>query len=123
MMKRIVDGAMGMMERSRRKQEAAARREQLEQARRVYDEPADESRAEQMRVALAVDHGAPWLAAVVDIARQLQRQNLDALAAAPMTDAAREASVRYSELLRFEAVLLDAVDQARARVRDGEGTP
>ena len=122
-MSRIVDGAVGLMERSRRKQEAEARRKQLAQARRVYDEPADESRAEQMRVALAVEHGAPWLAAVVDIARQLQRQNLDAIAAAPMSEGARESSVRYSELLRFETVLLDAVDQARARVRDGGGTP
>jgi hypothetical protein len=113
----VVDQGRAMIEARKRKEEERTRGEELAAMRRVYDLPADAARRAELREALAVQHGTPWLAAVVDVARQMQKQNTDAIAAAPGTPVAVDAGYRYSELVRFEAVLLDAVDRARAGVK------
>ena len=99
----------------------AQEREEAERAaalaRKVYDVPPMEGEAASMREAMGVEHGTPWLRAVVDVGRQMQRENMEIIAGRPGTPAATEAGFRYSELVRFEYVLLGAVDQARVNLK------
>jgi len=49
------------------------------------------------------------------VLRQLRNGHLETIAGRPGTPEAAEACYRYSELVRAEFVLLEAVDKARVR--------
>ena len=115
MRNKITDWAREAMESQKRRKEKEQAQVELAKARAVYDRPPDDGEKAAMRIALAVDHGAPWLRATVDVLRQLRGGHLDTIAARPGTPEATEAGYRYSELVRAEFVLLEAVDKARVR--------
>jgi len=109
----VWDSARQALEARQKREEAQQRQEALRMAVALYDVPPDKAAQEAMREALAVEHGTPWLRAVVDVGRQLQRQHMDTIASRPGTQDAIEAGYRFAELIRLEAVLLEAVDKAR----------
>jgi len=118
---KVTDWARAAGDRIRKRKELEEQQQTFAKQREVYDRPPDEGERAAMRMALAVEHGEPWLRAVVDVGRQLQRGDLEVIAGRPGTAEAGEAAFRYSEMVRFEAVLLEAVEKARERVKgDGE---
>lgn len=117
--KRVADQNRAMREKQERREDARKKREFLASQRAVYDYPPNEERKAELRMALAVDQGTPWLAAVVDVIRQLQSQHMDVIASRPGTAEAEGASYRYSELRWLETALLDAVDRARSGAEGG----
>jgi hypothetical protein len=115
---KVTDWARAAGDRMRKRRELDEKQIAMAKLREVYDRPADEGERAAMRMALAVEHGEPWLRAVVDVGRQLQRGDLEVIAGRPGTAEAAEAGLRYSEMVRFEAVLLEAVEKARKAATD-----
>jgi hypothetical protein len=113
----LLDSARSALDARKRREELRQRQEETAQARMVYDLPATPERRKELNAALAVPHGTPWLAAVVDIARQLRTIQLDTIGNRPGTPEALAAEYRYGELVRFESVLLGAVDKALEGVK------
>jgi hypothetical protein len=112
---KITDWAREAIESQKRRKEREQAQAEQAKAREVYDRPPDDRERAEMRIALAVDHGAPWLRATVDVIRQLRGGHMETIAGRPGSPEATEAGYRYSELVRAEFVLLEAVDKARVR--------